>query len=355
MFECDYTSRIIISSITSLYQCSAATLVRFTNVSNKLFCTYLYIRGSLIVAVNEANRRIKFAHHLAGWNYESGDRALLRKDGAKIIPSEYSSNMEGKIFCPACYTNLNRVPKEKDHFSNGREAYFAHLRAYTNVHCDLRSTKPEGRRYNTYEEAQKAIDDENLVIVSGFLKDRPQIQGGESGKYDETPVEDVDGPITEIPIARHSGESFKLPSKIETVMGICRRFDENLYKYYYFPGQSHAVRLNDLLHDVRRVTAEDKNPKLYYGVIQSSFNAGPSPRNIRMTKLVCHPSIKDFYLKSVDMEAQEKGIHDETTDRILIMYGTITNSGIGLSIEKLSWGEYALLPHKYDDLLLTVT
>ncbi|WP_217351311.1 hypothetical protein [Azoarcus sp. DN11] len=71
-----------------------------------------------------------------------------------------------------------------------------------------------------------------------------------------------------------------------------------------------------------------------------------------MTWLVCNPAVKDFCFKEVDAEAQEKGIRDDTKDRILIMYGTITGSGIGLAIEKLGWGEYALLPEKYNKLLL---
>lgn len=301
---------------------------------------------------DEANRRIKFAYHLDGWRYEDGDRAMFRKNGVKVAPSEYTQDMEGYLFCPGCYTNLNRVPKDKDYFSNGREAYFAHLQAYKSVKCDLRSTKPEGKKYNTYEEAQKAIDDENLVIVSGFLKDKPELPKNDKGEYDETLVEDVAGPISEAPIARHSGESFKLPSRIKTIKGLCRNFDDNLYKYYYFPGQQYAIRLLDLLHDVRQIKEEDEKPKLYYGIVKNSFNAGLTSRNVRMTELECNPLVKDFYFKAVDREAQEKGIHDDTKGRILIMYGTVSESGIGLSIEKLGWGEYALLPEKYNELLI---
>lgn len=226
------------------------------------------------------------------------------------------------------------------------------MRAYKEVPCDLRSTKPEGKKYDTTEEAQKAIDDEKLVIVSGFLKDRPELPVNDKGEYDETPVEDVAGPVAEVPIARHNGESFKLPSRITTIRGLCRNFDENLYKYYYMPGQQHAVRLLDLLHDVRQVKEEDDTPKLYYGIIKSSSNAGPTPRDIRMTGLTCNPVIKDFYFKAVDQEAKIKGIHDNTKNRMLIMYGTVTVSGIGLSIENLGWGEYSLLPDKYYALLI---
>ena len=50
------------------------------------------------------------------------------------------------------------------------------------------------------EEAQKAIDDENLVIVSGFIKDKPDIREDGGVEYDETPVEDMAGPVSDIPM-----------------------------------------------------------------------------------------------------------------------------------------------------------
>lgn len=67
----------------------------------------------------EANKRIKFAYHLDGCLYDGGDCARLRKDGTKITPLEYTQDMEGSLFCPGCYTNLNRVPKTKSIFLTG--------------------------------------------------------------------------------------------------------------------------------------------------------------------------------------------------------------------------------------------
>ena len=318
-----------------------------------------------MMGVTETKRRIILAYYLDGWRYEGGDQSLLRAAAEKIVPSDYVPDMEGNIFCPQCHTNLNRVPKYKDHFSNGREAYFAHLSIYKKVNCDLRSTKPQGKRYDTYEEARKAIDDQELVIVNEFIKDKPKLPKREGGVYDETPVEYLKGPKAEVPISRHSGESFKLPSIITTVMGICRNLDKNRYKYYVFPGQKCAVRLVDLLHDVKDVTCEDNKPKLYYGVIKSSsmsnkvikkpYITNPTSNNIRFIKLFCHSTVKDFYFKEVDMSAQKKGINDHTKDQIIVMYGKVTTNGIGLCIERLGWGEYALLPKKYSKLLLKNT
>jgi len=303
---------------------------------------------------SDSKRRIRYALHLIGWSFENGSKNKLNTDALKVEPSEYQKSMEGNIFCPVCFTNLNRVPKDKDHFSNGREAYFGHLPAYKKIDCDLRSEKPEGKRYNSYEEAQKAIDDENLVIVSGFITEKPELPEEPTGEYDETPVEDVAGPISNTPISRHNGESFKLPSKITTVAGICRKFDINLYKYFFFSNQKHAIRLLDLLHSVMDINEEDDIPKLYYGRILSTKHLGEyqRPDNIRMTYLKNNQSgVQDFCLKLKDKYQKSHGITDSSVGRILVVYGKVSDNGTGLCFKGLGWGEFALLPQKYENLL----
>jgi hypothetical protein len=307
------------------------------------------------MAKYEPIQRIKFAYKLEGWSYETGSQFELRRAGGKILPSEYTQDMEGKIFCPACFTNLTRNPKEADYFSNGRSAHFAHLRTYKHVKCDLRVKRSEGKKFDTYEEAQKAIDDENLVIIYGFLQEKPQGQQDPAGVYDETPIEDINGPVSEVPIARHSGESFSLPSKITTVAGICRNFDENLYKHYLLPGRQNAVRLIDLLKDVREVIEKGSTPRLYFGKIIRSYTPVkyPAAHNMRMTELAGAPSVRDFYLKEEHGISSSKGINDKTRERYVLMWGEIGENGIGLCIEGLNWGEFALLPAQYNHLLDT--
>ena len=303
----------------------------------------------------ETNQRIKFAYRLNGWTFESSNENTLKSKADKVLPSEYMAEMEGEIFCHACYTNLTRVPKNKDHFSNGRDAYFAHMSKYKDIKCDLRTKRPEGKRYDSYEEAQKAVDDENLVIISEFLQEKPERLNDIAGEYDETPVEDQNGPKSEVSISRHNGDSFVLPSRITTVAGICRGFDNNLYKYYHLPGRSNPIRLLDLLNNIQDVVEENETPKFYYGVIKNSASAAenPQPYNIRMTELISNTAITDFYLKASEEICDRKGISNNSVGRILIMYGSITESGIGLSIEKLKWGEFSLLPKQYNSLLNT--
>ena len=191
------------------------------------------------------------------------------------------------------------------------------------------------------------------MVVSSFLDSPPDATELKSGVYEQTPVEDIDGPISNVPIARHTGETFQLPTKISTVNSLCRNFDYNLYRYYVFPGQRAATRLVDTLANVRNVTDTTDTPRLYFGRIRHSFNAGrsPKPSNLRMTELFANGAVKDFYLKDVDSVQTEKGISDAAVNRIVLIWGVVTWNGIGLCINRPKWGENALLPSMYDALL----
>ncbi|SIT40080.1 conserved hypothetical protein [Paraburkholderia piptadeniae] len=203
------------------------------------------------------------------------------------------------------------------------------------------------------EDAKQAIESDQLAIISSFLRDRPEKAAGPLDPYDQSAVEEMEGPISLVPIGRHRGEKFMLPSRITTVAGLRRGFDKNLYKFFVFPNSAIAQRLCDALIDIATVTEECDVPRLYYGTIIRSYNAGitPKPTNIRMTELRCHPKIKDFYLKVHAADQEEKGINDESGGRIVLFWGKVIESGIGLAVRDLAWGEFALLPEKYEKLL----
>ncbi|WP_288632802.1 hypothetical protein [Pseudomonas sp. UBA5666] len=302
-----------------------------------------------------AKRRIAYAHYLPGWDFEGGLREAL-KASRRVAPDEYEAGMVGSLFCPGCYTNVERTPKHKDLFTNKRAPFYRHLTRWQHVACVLRAKKPEGKRYDTDEDAKQAIDHDELTIVKGFIKAKPEIEHFEGGDYDETPVEDVDGPLTDVPIGRHRGESFQLPSTITTVAGICRNFEVNKDKYFVMPGAQHAVQLADLLTNVTELTRDildtEQSPKLYYGRIRRSWNAGKYSHSTRMTRIECDPSIGDFTVKLPDGFCQEKGIKDDSTGRIVMFYGVITTNGGGLAVDRLSWGEIALLPKHHNNLLI---
>lgn len=295
--------------------------------------------------------RIKFALYLKDWCFKHDDKTYLKANAVKVLVTELGDEMHGNIFCSECSAPLFRSPKNKDYSENGRAAYFAHSRG-SKTDCGLRTKKAEGKKYLNEEEAKKAIQDEELVVVEGFIKNKPITPNKTAQEYNQTEVEEVDGPIADIPIGRHRGDSFKLPSKFKTIKGIVRNFDENLHRYFYFPNSRYAVQLQDYIKNIKTVTKPDNKPKLYYGTIVRSFNAGKTPKNIRMTKLKFSTrDFSDFYFKLQDKEQREKGIDDNSEGRILLMYGKVTENGSGLAIENVGWGEFALLPQKYEQHL----
>lgn len=302
-----------------------------------------------------AKRKIAYAHYLSGWKYDGGSREVL-KASRRVPPDEYEEEMVGNLFCPGCCTNVERTPKGKDLFTNQRDPFYRHLKRWQHVACVLRAKKPEGKRYDTWEEAKRAIEHEQLTIVKEFLQSKPEIVGTPDGDYDETLVEDVSGPLAAVPIGRHQGEAFQLPSTITTVAGMCRNFEVNKDKYFFLPGAQHAVQLADLLTNVTDLTSDilstEQSPKLYFGRIKRSWNAGNHSTNIRMTRLECDPAIGDFTVKLQDGFCRDKGINDDSTGRIVMFYGVITKSGGGLAVDKAAWGEIALVPRKYNDLLI---
>ena len=297
------------------------------------------------------DNRIKFALYLNGWSFQDVDKSKLNRDSEKVLVGEYTPQMKGSIFCPECSANLFRSPEEKEFSANGRAAYFAHSRGIK-TDCGLRTKRAEGKKYLTEEDAKRAIQNEELVIVEGFIENKPLPPNKVPAEYDASQVEELDGPVTDIPIGRHRGEAFKLPSKFKTIRGICNKFDVNINRYFFMPSGQHAIQLQDLLINIETITSEEDTPRIYYGRIISSFNAGRTPQNTRMTKLKFNShEFADFYLKLSDEKQQEKGINDNSTGRVVLMHGKVTASGVGLCIENLGWGEFALLPEKYEKLL----
>ena len=73
-----------------------------------------------------------------------------------------------------------------------------------------------------------------------------------------------------------------------------------------------------------------------------------------MTRLAHNASIADFTFKLKDSLQQDKGMSDHSTGRYVLFWGRIVVNGMGLGVEKLSWGEFALLPEQYAGLLSTI-
>lgn len=301
----------------------------------------------------EENHRIKFALYSPDWEYAPLKKAALRKSNVAVPPSEYAVHMRGHIFCPECCVPLFKSPEHKKFDSSGRPAFYSHSPTHRPP-CSLRVKQAEGKRYINEEEAKEAVENGELVIVKGFLQKKP-VPPAINGpiEYGGPVIEDEDGGITEVAIGRHNGEKFPLPATVTTIRGLCRNFDENLYRYFFFPHQVAAVLLHDLLIDLKTVRNVDEQPRLYFGKIRSSINMGKTPRNIRQTffEYPKNYDCADFCLKVTDEQSQEHGIDDDSKGKIVLMYGAVVESGVGLCLKNLGWGEFAVLPPQYNYLL----
>lgn len=304
--------------------------------------------------LNKADsNRIKFAYYLPGWVYGVGDKTVLRASAQSILTSEYQNEMKGSIFCPECCVGLFRSPAEGDNDSNGRAAFFAHSRKHKPP-CGLRVKKRDGLRFTDEEEAKQAVDDQLLVVVKGFMKHKPVAPELPGEAYVGPVVEDIDGELADFPIRRHNGSQIKLPSRITTVRGLCINFNKNYHKYYYLPEAQYPQLLSDALVDVSRVMKVNEKPKLYYGRIKRIRLMGDGiPTNIQMTRLEYdnESDYQDFTLKMTIRDSAEHKITEAAIGRVLMMYGAVSRNGTGLAISDLGWGEFALLPAKYESVL----
>lgn len=298
------------------------------------------------------SNRIKHALHLPGWEFNPSNESVLKASGAPVLVSEYQTEMKGHIFCPECCCPLFRSPEASEANKAGRNAFYAHRRNIK-TKCGLRTKQAEGKKYETEEEAAQAIVDGKLVIVKGFLKDKPVSPDKLPGVYDQTLVEDEHGEVSEVAITRHRGKKFNLPSTLSTVRGLCTNFDENLYKYYVFPEKQHAQLLVDALRDVTTLNGTTDSPIRGYGRIVSIWEPGKRPESTRFVKLAFEPKegYGDFSIMISQQDAEAHRLNTKTIGRYAIFYGRISVNGGGLSVKNIGWGEVALVPEKYEKYL----
>ncbi|PHN61964.1 hypothetical protein [Pseudomonas viridiflava] len=302
---------------------------------------------------NGESNRIKHALHHAAWVWGKDSSPALKAAGTPVVPTEYLAEMKHHIFCPECCCPLYRSPEEEDANKRGRNAYFGHRRGIK-TECSLRTKPGVGKRYDNEEDASQAVINGELVIVESFMQEKPASPDTQQSIYDDTRVEDVDGEPTEIPIARHVGRKFTLPSKITSVAGLCRNFDKNYYKYYFFPGAQHAILLMDAIRKPAQQTDVTNGPIFLAGRIThvSDFGKGRS-HNVRFVylKFDSDRGYKDFTLKMTVGEGNDHKIDKHAVGRVVLAWGEIKQNGVGLSIDFPKWGEVALLPVKYESLV----
>lgn len=293
-----------------------------------------------------ATAMIEYALFLENWTFEDGDPGALRRVGVRVTPEEVEPQMIAYLFCPDCHTNLTRRPREGKVCRNQRKAYFAHLPKYRHIECNQRTPEATGNDYQVEEVALQAIERGDLVVVTGFLKDLQEAQGP-AQPYAAGPVEDPEGRESQVPIARHVGDDFMVPGRNRTVNGICRRLDQNLTKYYMLPEMKVPVLLSQLLESAEKITGNINDAKLYFGKINRVYpHVNQTDIGISNNK-----KIKDLTVVGKIREVAEKGIHADSVGQYLLFWGSVTEYGIGYAVRFPNWGEYALVPQQYTELL----
>jgi hypothetical protein len=80
------------------------------------------------------------------------------------------------------------------------------------------------------------------------------------------------------------------------------------------------------------------------------------PENIRMTYLENFAKSNNKYwdvtIKIPDEQQKAHQISDTSIGRIVLIYGKLVANGTGVCFDDLGWGEFALLPQQYENLLM---
>lgn len=302
--------------------------------------------------MEESNHRIAYALYFDGkWKYGKDDPEILDFYGVRTTPEEYTPDMKGKIFCPRCRTPLSRSPQKDAITTNRRTVHYRHLPTFIKVPCLLRTPGKRGSLFKNEEEVRKAIESEDLAIVSSWMDKPPEISTSidDHGEFDQTAIEDAEGPVSEVPIGRHVGESVMVPSRISSVAALCWRFDQNLNRAYYLPGSQYPLLLTDILYDVDRITERgDEEPeRLYFGKIVSYQKL-----TLRSAITVeCEP-FGCFKLYTWPALDERKHIGDNSVGRWIVFSAAIYWEGGSVPAYKVNqWGRYSLLPAKYEKYL----
>lgn len=305
-----------------------------------------------------AVRRIKYAYYDPAWDNTTMSLAALTR--TEVGPLEYTSEMRGHLHCPSCYESLIRVPKDPSIsvMAHNREALFRHLpdTDHTAPQCLLRSGIMVGKKYNSEAEALQAIEDEDIIIISGFMQERANNNardpaGGEDEQV-ETDYESEDGPAMDVPISRHEGQTFNVPSKITSVMSLCSNFRRNFYRdiHILVDGEVKHYVLSECLTDAADIAEENDTPNFYFGEIVS-FRRFDHTSHVFLR----HPRLAgnvDFRISASNEDLDARGITAANAQRrILVFFGKIESVGAGYWSQNKKWGEIALLPEKYEDFL----
>ncbi|MBH0077472.1 hypothetical protein I6F48_18295 [Pseudoalteromonas sp. SWYJ118] len=300
--------------------------------------------------MEKKEHRILYAYFSDVWKYGEYSKEQLKPLSEEVAPEEFSQLMKGKVFCPVCATPLSRTPNIDSISKNNITAHFKHgsKKKYPESRsCGWRVNAKPGLNYTNEESAVKAIENKELAIINAWKASPPSDSGtdiDDNGEYNKTAIEDNIGPQTEVPIARHNGPSFSLPSNISTVMALCTNFPENLKRGFFFPNSQYPMLLSDQLYSTKKLTKDLPNKEaLFFGKIIKFSHL--SYRNVIEVES-SNGTLKIYSDKSFDLR---KHISFSSKGSYLLFSAKIYLEGGTVFACKLDfWGAYALLPKKYE-------
>ncbi|PZD67387.1 hypothetical protein [Pantoea ananatis] len=302
------------------------------------------------------SRRIAYAYYDPKWDKSTMPIIVLNR--VEVEPLEYEAEMKGYLHCPSCYEPLLRVPGDPavSIMANGADALFRHYPDEDAPYCRLRSGIMVGKKYDNEAEAAQAVEDGELIIISGFKQERPQNnarqQDEEHPEPVETEFESEDGPPVNVPASRHEGQTFHLPSKVTSVQSLCTNFRQNYYRDIHVAVGEHVYHyvLAESLKEAAEIDSEDDIPNFYFGeIVRIDRFEHTSHVFLRHPRLVGNV---DFRISASNGDLDARGITQANAlRRILLFFGKIDSCGAGYWSKDKTWGEIAVLPAKYEDFL----
>jgi hypothetical protein len=288
----------------------------------------------------EKKHRIAYAFYSETWRYKKHSPNQLEEYSSEVTPEEFSNEMRGKIFCPLCATPLYRSPSTTSITKNNRTAHFKHgnKSKYTESKtCGWRTFAGQGLKYDSEEETRQAIENKDLTIVSEWMDAPPSEQSrgdDDSAQYNSTAIEDEDGPETELAIGRRRGEKYKLPSKLSTVMAVCKEFPKNLRRGFYFPNSQFPMLLSDQLYSVENISdILPSKETLFFGEIKEYRRL--DYRNIIFLKTELVDKFKIYTEPSFD---KRKRIDEKSTGRYILFSAKLYKEKSKVACKVLKWG-----------------
>lgn len=297
--------------------------------------------------------RILYALFSNRWIYGESSKANLEELSVEVTPEEFTEEMHQKIYCPLCTTPLSRTPALKSISTNSITAHFKHgssKKYEESKGCNWRVNAPAGMKYKNEEEVKKAVEDQELIVVSDWKSEPPSKSNDveDNGDFTKTAIEDENGPETSVPIGRHNGREYKLPSNVSTVMAFCKDFPKNLKRGFYFPNSQYAMLLSDQLYSTLKIKNDlPKKETLFFGKV--TFFSRLKYRNV----LTIKSGEYEFKIYTDPNFDERKAIDYTAIGRYIlfsaILYWESQDSVVACKV--LKWGAYSLLPTKYEKFL----